>query len=55
MRSGVPGRKAGLGYSSQSLVGAVGRCLLVALGEEGRDFLPDEHVLVAASAIGAAD
>lgn len=55
MRSGVPGRKAGLGYSPHSPVGAVGKCLLIALDEEGRGFLPDELVLVAASAIGAAD
>lgn len=45
----------GWGYSPHSLAGAVGRCLLVAPDEESWDFLLDEHLLVAACAVVAAD
>lgn len=54
------GRKAGdegwrLGNSHNSSAGAVWGCFLISADERGVDFLLDEHVLVAAGAVGAAD
>lgn len=45
----------GPGHSPHASAGAVWERLLVAPDERGRDFLLEEHILVAAFGAGAAD